>query len=103
MRIDRLLCCLRFAKTRSKAAAIVGAGHIRCNGQRVAQASHPVPVGATLTLPWSKSVRIVKIEQLPERRGSAIDARQCYTELDPAGETELAAIAKTIPEGPLLP
>lgn len=91
MRIDRLLVFLRFARTRSRAAAMVEDGHIRCNGRHVARASQAIACGDVLTLPLGEDVRIVRIECLPDRRGPPGFARSHYHELDRNGQTALAA------------
>lgn len=85
MRLDVALCRLRFAKTRSMARALVEAGHLRVNGQRTDQPSHGVTTGDVLTLPRQRDVLIVRILQLPERRGPAREAQSCYRVLDPHG------------------
>ncbi len=83
MRLDRLLCFLRFVRTRSAARALVEKGHIRRNGERVQRASRDIAVGDVLTLPLGNSVRLVEILSLPERRGPPREAQECYRELDP--------------------
>ena len=85
MRIDRLLCCLRFARTRSAAQQLVEAGHIRRNGERVTRGARDIAVGDVLTLPIGKSVRLIEILSLPDRRGPPREAEACYRELDPDG------------------
>lgn len=85
MRIDRLLCLLRFARTRSAAVRLVEAGHIRRNGERVVRGSRDIAVGDVLTLPLGGQVRLIEILALPERRGPPRDAQACYRELDPNG------------------
>ncbi|MXO91394.1 RNA-binding S4 domain-containing protein [Pontixanthobacter aquaemixtae] len=86
MRIDRLLCYLRFVKTRSQAHQLVEAAHIRCNGIRVDRDSHAVAVGDVLVIPVGAEVRIVEILALPQRRGPAAEAQSCYRLLDPQAE-----------------
>lgn len=90
MRLDLALCRLRFVKTRSAARTLVEAGHLRVSGQRARLASHPISIGDVLTIPRAKSVIVVEIEALPERRGPAEEARQCYRVLDPREQTALA-------------
>lgn len=85
MRVDRLLCHLRFVRTRSRAAELVKAGHLRRNGERITRSSQPVLVGDVLTIPLGSSVRLVEILSLPQRRGPAREARACYRALDPQG------------------
>lgn len=85
MRLDLALTRLRFAKTRSVARAMVEAGHLRVNGQRVTQASRPVDVDDVLTFPRGKTVIVVQLLALPERRGPPAEAQSCYQVLDPTG------------------
>ena len=83
MRIDRLLCYLRFVKTRSQAQQLIERGHVRCNRRRVERTSHDVSVGDVLTFPLGKTVRIARILALPDRRGPTAEAQSCYRVLDP--------------------
>lgn len=85
VRIDRLLCHLRFVRTRSAAHRLVEEGHIRRNGERVTRASRDIVQGDVLTLPLGGTVRLVEILALPERRGPPREAQACYRELDPNG------------------
>ena len=82
MRIDRVLVYLRFARTRSRARAIIEAGHARKNGAHVQRISEEVAPGDVLTLPIGKDVRIIEVIELPERRGPPGFARSHYRELD---------------------
>ncbi|MEP5937660.1 MAG: S4 domain-containing protein [Erythrobacter sp.] len=91
MRIDRLLVYLRFARTRSKACAMIDAGHMRLNSGRITRHSEAVGPGDILTFPVGSDVRIVEICSLPERRGPPGKARSHYHELDRDGESALAA------------
>ena len=83
MRLDRLLCTLRFVRTRSAARKWIEEGHIRRNGERVVRASREIEVGDVLTLPIGNAVRLVEVLVLPERRGPPREAQECYRELDP--------------------
>ena len=83
MRLDRLLCCLRFVRTRSAARKLIEEGHIRKNGERVLRASRDVTTGDVLTLPIGKRVKLVEVIALPVRRGPPREAQECYRELDP--------------------
>lgn len=85
MRIDRLLCHLRFVRTRSAAQKFVEQGHIRRNGERVLRGSCDIHIGDVLTIPLGNFVRLVEILDLPERRGPPREAQACYRELDPKG------------------
>jgi ribosome-associated heat shock protein Hsp15 len=91
MRIDKLLCNLRFFRTRTLAARLASEGHLRCNGSRVTRASQQVAVGDVLTLPLGSGVRLIEVIALPERRGPAREAQTCYRVLDRGGESDLGA------------
>ena len=89
MRIDRLLCNLRFVRTRTLAAKLAQQGHLRRNGGRVTRPSQEVLVGDVLTIPLGSAVRLVEVLALPDRRGPAREAQACYRVLDRSGETDL--------------
>lgn len=80
-RIDKWLWHARFVRTRSSAAALVEAGHVRVNGSKVRAASHPVRTGDVITLALDRSIRVIAVEGFCERRGAAADARALYREL----------------------
>ena len=89
MRIDRLLCNLRFLRTRPLAADLVRAGHLRRNGVRVTKPGQDVHVGDILTIPTGTRVQLVEVLALPERRRSAREAQACYRALDPSAQTDI--------------
>ena len=97
MRLDRLLCNLRFARTRGLAQRWIAEGHIRRNGKRVTRQDQPVAVGDVLTLPLRSKVLPIEILALPLRRGPASEARACYRPLDAAAAIALAG-GETAPE-----
>lgn len=103
MRIDRLLCNLRFLRTRTLAAALVRTGHLRRNGVRVTRPSQEVSIGDILTVPLGNSVSLIEVLALPERRGPAPDARACYRALDPARQTDLGAVEQSRFQGDAQP
>lgn len=94
MRLDKLLFNLRLAKSRVLAQRWIGEGHMRLNGRRVAGRDQPVAVGDVLTLPMANDramgVLVIRITALPNRRGPASEARQCYRPLDGNGPIALA-------------
>lgn len=78
LRIDKLLWYLRLAPTRSAAQLLIATGHVRLDGRRVDRASTMVRTGSVLVLPRGNSAIVVRIVQLPHRRGPAAEARLCY-------------------------
>ncbi len=85
MRIDRFLYFIRLVKSRTLAQSVVETGYVRIDGKRVEKSSEDVRIGSTIALPLHDRVRILKVLDLPRRRGPAAEARTCYEELDVDG------------------
>jgi ribosome-associated heat shock protein Hsp15 len=81
-RIDKWLWHARMVRTRSDAAALTSAGHVRLNGKRVEAASQLVRAGDVLTIALDRAIRVVEVAGFCERRGAAPLARTLYRELD---------------------
>jgi ribosome-associated heat shock protein Hsp15 len=83
VRIDRFLFFIRLVKSRTLAQAVIEEGHVRIDGKRVEKVSEEVRVDSIIALPLHDKVRVLRVLSLPERRGPAPEARQCYEELGP--------------------
>ena len=81
VRIDRFLFFIRLVKSRTLAQAAIDEGHIRIDGRRVEKITQDVRVGSTIALPLHGRVRVIRVLELPARRGPAAEARACYEEL----------------------
>jgi ribosome-associated heat shock protein Hsp15 len=81
VRIDRFLHCIRLVKSRTLAQAVVESGHVRLDGRRVVKPSEEVRAGSVVALPLHGNVRVLRIIELPSRRGPPAEARACYEEL----------------------
>lgn len=68
-------------RTRSAAASLADAGHVRLNGQRIEGASRLVRRGDVITLALDRSVRVMRVMDFRERRGDAAAARALYQNL----------------------
>ncbi|MBO9574379.1 MAG: RNA-binding S4 domain-containing protein [Sphingobium sp.] len=86
LRIDKYLWFVRLAPDRSSAQALAERGIIRLNGRRVERAHAPVRVGDLITLPQGPNVRVIRVEQLPARRGPFSEAQLCYSAITPGAE-----------------
>lgn len=80
-RIDKWLWHARMVRTRTDAAALTAAGFVRLNGKRMTAASHPVRIGDVVTLSLDRTVKVVRVEGVSERRGGAPDGRALYRNL----------------------
>jgi ribosome-associated heat shock protein Hsp15 len=80
-RIDRWLWNARVVRTRTAAAALVVAGHLRVNGNRVTVPSHGVKCGDVVTVALYGGVRVLKVTGVALRRGDAASAALIYEDL----------------------
>jgi ribosome-associated heat shock protein Hsp15 len=85
-RLDRWLWFARVVKSRTLAAGLVEEGKVRINRSKVAKPSHAVRVGDVLTIRVGPRVRVLKVAQIGERRGPAVEAQRLYQELAPEPE-----------------
>ncbi|MFL6759631.1 RNA-binding S4 domain-containing protein [Sphingomonas sp.] len=84
MRLDRFLFFIRLVKSRTLAQAVIDEGHVRIDGKRVEKSAEELRVGSVVALPLHGEVRILRVLNLPARRGPAAEARACYEELTEA-------------------
>jgi ribosome-associated heat shock protein Hsp15 len=84
MRVDRFLWWSRLAATRSAAQAIAEKGTLRIDGRRIERSSASVRVGCVIAFPLYGKVRVVRVEQLPVRRGPPAEGSACYQDLSVA-------------------
>ena len=86
LRLDKFLWFARIVKTRALAQALAEQGRLRLNGRVMDRAHALVRVGDVLSFALRGSVKVLKVEALPARRGPPAEARALYSE---------------VPEGPL--
>lgn len=88
IRVDKWLWQARFVKTRSLAAKLVSAGHVRVNGEKVAKHAYGVGDGDVLTFPQGDQIKVVRLIALGARRGPATEAQTLYEDMTPVPEPE---------------
>lgn len=81
MRLDLYLHRIRLVKSRTLAQGLIETGYVRVDGKRIEKTSEQVQVGSTIALPLQGQVRVLRVLDLPARRGPAPEARRCYEEL----------------------
>ena len=84
LRLDKFLWFARVVKSRSAAQALAEQGRLRLNGRVIDRSHAPVAVGDVLSFAVHGNVRVLRIDALPLRRGSPVEARELYTELPEA-------------------
>ena len=77
-RLDKWLWFARFARTRSLAAKLVAAGHVRVNGTRVEDGAKGIGVGDIVTVAAAHGTALIRVLDLGVRRGPAPEARCLY-------------------------
>jgi ribosome-associated heat shock protein Hsp15 len=83
-RIDKWLWHARVVRTRRAAADLAASGHVRVNGARIDAPSRAVRPGDVLTVALDRTVRVLKVTGMAERRGSAETVRTLYEDLTAA-------------------
>ena len=83
LRLDKWLWYARFFKTRTAATKLVQSGKLRINGEITHKPHRTASTGMVLTFPQGNSVRVIKIAQLGQRRGPAVEAAKLYEDLSP--------------------
>ena len=84
LRLDKFLWFARIVKTRALAQSLAEQGRIRIGGRLVDRAHAPVRVGDVLSFAQRGTVRVLKVEALPARRGPPAEARMLYSEVPEA-------------------
>ena len=82
VRIDKWLWWARFFKTRSLSTKIITKGAVRVNSRRIAKPSIEIKVNDVLTFTSGKSVRVIKVLSLGERRVNYEEARKMYENIE---------------------
>lgn len=82
MRLDRFLWFARIVSSRKFAQQLASAGTLRIDGRAIDRPAAPVRVGSVLAFVTHRgTVRVLRVEQLPQRRGPATEAALLFTEL----------------------
>ncbi|EJW10910.1 Ribosome-associated heat shock protein [Rhodovulum sp. PH10] len=97
-RIDKWLWHARVVRTRTAAAALAAAGHVRLNGTRIDAASRAVKAGDVVTVALDSRVRVLEVAGFAERRGSATDAAALFVEHGGPAGTAAGGSASALPE-----
>jgi ribosome-associated heat shock protein Hsp15 len=84
LRLDKFLWFARIVKTRSAAQALAEEGRLRLNGRAIDKSHAAVAVGDVLSFAMHGTVRVLRVEGIPRRRGPAGEAQALYSEVPPS-------------------
>jgi ribosome-associated heat shock protein Hsp15 len=87
-RIDKWLWFARMVKSRTLAADLVTAGHVRINKVKASKPAQEVGAGDVLTLAIHGRVVVVRVRAGGTRRGPAPEARLLYEVIEPSDGTD---------------
>lgn len=85
-RLDKWLWFARLAKSRTLAATAVVEGKIKVNRVKAEKASQTIKIGDVITSRMRRTIRVLKVTGLGERRGPAVEAQLLYEDLTPPSE-----------------
>lgn len=85
-RLDKWLWFARFFKSRTLAGKACSSRKVRINSQIATKASATVKAGDVLTFPRGHHIRVIRILDVGQRRGPALEAQALYEDLAPPEE-----------------
>lgn len=83
IRLDKWLFFARIIKSRTLAGKMIGAGHVRINGEKTTQPSRAVKPGDILTVSLERAIKVLHIVDCGTRRGPAPEAQLLYEDRSP--------------------
>ena len=89
VRLDLYLFYIRLFKSRNLATKFISANRIRVSGQVTQKPHKLVSIDNVLTLPINDKVKIIKITDIPYRRGSFLESVLFYEDLTPIEKKEI--------------
>ncbi|HEY8268553.1 MAG TPA: RNA-binding S4 domain-containing protein [Xanthobacteraceae bacterium] len=92
-RVDRFLWHARLVRTRTLAAKLTAAGHVRVNGKRIDAPGRGLKIGDVLTVAISRDVRVLKVLAFAERRGGSEAAGRLYEDLSPPSPKPVRSVS----------
>lgn len=96
LRIDKWLWFTRLCKTRTEAADLAQTRRLRIDGKVVEKAAQPVRPGAIISFARGDRLVVIRVLDLPARRGPATVARLFYETLsEDLSYTDKAAMPET--------
>lgn len=85
-RLDKWLWFARIAKSRTLAATAVSEGKVKVNRVKADKPSQTVKIGDVITSRINRTVRVLRVAGLGQRRGPATEAQGLYEDLTPPSQ-----------------
>lgn len=85
MRVDKWLWHARFFKSRAQASRLCQESRIRIDGTVITKANIAIRPGSVLTFPQARTIRVVRVLALGDRRGPPSEAQTLYQDISDSG------------------
>lgn len=96
IRLDLYLFYIRLFKSRNLATKFITTSRVRIAGQVTQKPHKLVSIDDVLTIPINDKVKILKIINIPNRRGPFLESILYYEDLTPIEKKKLQLIRKLI-------
>ena len=83
LRLDIYLYYIRIFKSRSIATKFVSANRLRISGQITQKPHKMISIGDVLTMTIKDSIKILKVLDIPSRRGPYLESLNFYEDITP--------------------
>ena len=83
LRLDIYLYYIRIFKSRSIATKFVSANRLRISGQVTQKPHKMISIGDVLTMTINDSIKILKVLDIPSRRGPYLESLNFYEDITP--------------------
>ena len=83
LRLDLYLYYIRIFKSRSLASKFVTSSRLRISGQVTQKAHKLISIGDVLTMSINDNIKILKVLDIPSRRGPYSEALNFYEDISP--------------------
>ena len=83
IRLDLYLFYIRIFKSRNLATKFIISNRLRISGQVTQKPHKLISIGDVLSLPIQDYVKILKVVDIPKRRGPFSEALNCYEDITP--------------------
>ena len=83
LRLDVYLYYIRIFKSRSLATKFVSTNRLRISGQVTQKPHKMISIGDVLTMTINDNIKILKVLDIPNRRGPYSESLNCYEDITP--------------------
>ena len=94
LRLDTYLFYIRMFKSRSLATKFILSNRLRISGQVTKKSHKPISIGDVLTMTINDNIKILKVLDIPNRRGPYSEALNFYEDITPSENIQKTKVNK---------